>query len=161
MTKGKDSYLLNKANFERAKVLVVEDNDDQWVFIQKAMREVLPEVSTIRVASPGEALVLLKEWQDQEWEIPKLILLDLYLPTNSDGWTLLRHIKAMPTPLNQIPIMMLSASVSKVDITTAYELGASSYLVKPVGFPEWLMYFQELRTYWWETVTLPPLQYKL
>ena len=160
MVKDKDNYLLNKANFERAKVLVVEDNDDQWVFIQKAMQEVLPEVSTIRAASPGEALVLLKEWQDQEWEIPKLILLDLYLPADKDGWALLRQIKSMPSLFNQIPIMMLSASVSKVDITTAYELGASSYLVKPIGFSAWLTYFQELRTYWWETVTLPPLHFK-
>ncbi len=125
------------------------------------MKEVLPEVATVRVSVPAQALVLLEEWETQEWEIPKMILLDLYLPENKDGWDLLQQIKSLPSPFNRIPIVMLSASVSQTDIKTAYEFGVSSYLVKPVDFQDWLTYFQELRTYWWETVTLPPLQYKL
>lgn len=159
--KSNDGYQDNKANFKRAKVLIVEDNDDQWLLIQKAMKEVLPEVATVRVSVPAQALVLLEEWETQEWEIPKMILLDLYLPENKDGWDLLQQIKSLPSPFNRIPIVMLSASVSQTDIKTAYEFGVSSYLVKPVDFQDWLTYFQELRTYWWETVTLPPLQYKL
>ena len=159
--KSNDGYRDNKANFKRAKVLIVEDNDDQWLLIQKAMKEVLPEVATVRVSVPVQALVLLEEWETQEWEIPKMILLDLYLPENKDGWDLLQQIKSLPSPFNRIPIVMLSASVSQTDIKTAYEFGVSSYLVKPVDFQDWLTYFQELRTYWWETVTLPPLQYKL
>ena len=159
--KNNDGYLQNKANFRRAKLLAIEDNDDQWLLIQKALTEILPEITTVRVSTPAQALALLEEWQTQEWEIPKLILLDLYLPQNSDGWDLLQQIKKMPPPFNRIPIVMLSSSMSKTDIRTAYELGISSYLVKPVDFQEWLSYFRELRIYWWETVTLPPLQYKL
>ncbi|GAB4054337.1 response regulator [Spirosoma litoris] len=159
--KSNDDYLQNKANFRRAKVLAIEDNDDQWLVIQKAITEILPELTTVRVSAPAQALTLLEEWQTQEWEIPKLILLDLYLPQDSDGWDLLQQIKNMPPPFNRIPIVMLSSSMSKTNIRTAYELGISSYLVKPIDFQEWLSYFRELRTYWWETVTLPPLQYKL
>ena len=151
----------SKANFRRAKVLIVEDNDDQWLLIKKAMKQILPEVINVRVSEPAQALVLLEAWQTQEWEIPKMIILDLYLPENKDGWNLLQQIKSMPSPFNRIPIVMLSSSVSQTDIRTAYEFGASSYLVKPVIFQAWLTYFQELRTYWWETVTLPPLQYRL
>jgi CheY-like chemotaxis protein len=159
--KSNDGYTQRKENLRRAKVLVIEDNDDQWLLIQKALKEILPEITTMRVSSPTQALVLLEEWQTQEWEIPKLILLDLYLPENRDGWDLLQQIKRMASPINQIPIVMLSASVGETDIRKAYELGVSSYLVKPVEFQDWLTCFREFRTYWWETVTLPPMQFKL
>ncbi|SFC87527.1 response regulator [Spirosoma endophyticum] len=159
--KSNDSYQENKANFRQAKILVIDDNNDQWLLIQKAMQEVLPEVTVVWVSETTQALLLLEEWQTQEWEIPKMILLDLYMPENSDGWNLLQQIKRMPSPCDRIPIVMLSASINKTDIRTAYELGVSSYLIKPIDFQDWIAYFQELRTYWWETVTLPPLQYKL
>ncbi|CAN5380110.1 response regulator [soil metagenome] len=159
--KSTDGYQESKANFRRAKMLVIEDNNDQWLLIQKAMQDVLPEVATVRVSEPAQAIFLLEEWQTQEWEIPKMILMDLYMPENTDGWNLLQQIKRMPSPFDRIPIVMLSASVSKSDIRTAYEFGVSSYLVKPIDFHDWIAYFQELRTYWWETVTLPPLQYRL
>jgi CheY-like chemotaxis protein len=150
-----------KANFKLAKILVVDDSDDHWRLIQKAIQQVLAEVTSERAASPAQALTLLEEWQYQEWEVPKQILLDLYMPEAEDGWGLLRQIKSMPAPISQVPIVMLSSSTSSADIMKAYELGVSSYLVKPNNFEDWLTYFQELRTYWWETVSLPLLQYKL
>lgn len=157
--KSNDNYSQIKTNFTRAKVLVVDDNDDQWLLISQAMQQCLSEVTAVRVASPAEAMTLLEEWQMQEWEIPKLILLDLYLPDNQDGWGLLKQIKTMPAPINRVPVVMLSASVNSDDITMAYQLGVSSYLVKPVSYADWLNYFQELRTFWWETATLPPIQF--
>ena len=150
-----------KANFKRAKVLIIEDNADHWTLIKKAMQQCLPEVESVRVDTPDQALVLLNNWSTQEWEIPKLILQDLYLPNSVDGWYLLERIKAMPAPCKQIPVVVLSSSNHNVDIEEAYRRGSSSYLVKPTSFAEWLTYFQELRTYWWETVTLPPTQFSL
>ena len=91
--------------------------------------------------------------------MPKLIILDLYLPKRADGLELLRQIKALPSPCNQLPVVMLSSSSDRTDISQSYQYGGSSYLVKPTDFEAWLTYFQELRTYWWETVTLPPLQF--
>ncbi len=150
-----------KANFRRAKVLVIDDNQDHWVVIQKAMLATLPEVTPVWVDTPRQALVLLQEASYQEWDMPKLILLDLYLPERKDGWQLLKQIKSMASPFDHIPIVMLSSSVNNSDITEAYTLGVSSYLVKPIDFEGWLTYFTEIRQYWWETVTLPLLQYKL
>jgi CheY-like chemotaxis protein len=150
-----------KANFSQANVLVTDDNDDHWVMIQKAMQECLPEITPIRSASPQQTLTLLNEWRHQEWEIPKLMLLDLYMPNREDGLNLLRQIKDMPAPLNQIPIVMLSSSAMSSDVMEAYRLGVSSYLVKPTTFDQWLAYFRELRAYWWETTTLPPLHFTL
>ncbi|QMW03961.1 response regulator [Spirosoma foliorum] len=157
--KSNDPHSLIKANFRFAKILVIEDNDDHWLLTRQAMEQSLPEVTLVRVATPIQAMTLLNEWHYQEWEIPKLILLDLYLPSSEDGWTLLKQIKQMPSPINQIRIVMLSSSEDKADIVKAYQLGVSSYLVKPTTFSDWLFYFQELRAYWWETVSLPPTHY--
>lgn len=150
-----------QSNFKRAKVLVIEDSDDHWFLIQSAMRECLPEVSAVRVAAPLDALVLLRDWSTQEWEIPKLIFQDLYVPERQDGWNLLRQIKAMPVPCNQVPVIVFSSSDIRDDITEAYQYGCASYLVKPTGYEGWITYFQELRAYWWETVTLPPMQFSV
>ncbi|GAB3894799.1 response regulator [Spirosoma agri] len=153
--KNKPSSSTSKANFSQAKVLIVEDNPDQWFLIQHAMQQCLGEVTPHRAETTQQALDLLNQWQYAEWEQPKLILLDLYVPRNSDGWQLLESIKAMPAPLSHIPIVMFSSSSDRSDIVKGYELGISSYLVKPSKVEDWLNFFQRLRLFWWETATLP------
>ena len=150
-----------KANFKRAKLLLIEDNSDHWALIKRALHQCLPEVTPIRMDTPEQALALLNDWSTQEWELPKLILQDLYLPDRADGWSLLSQIKALPAPCNQIPVVILSSSDNRVDIEEAYQRGSSSYLVKPSTYEDWVTYFQQLREYWWETVTLPPVQFAL
>lgn len=152
-TPSQDSTTRN--NFRNAKLLIIEDNPDHGIIIRKALKLCLPEVMPILVTTEKEALVYLDQCQLEEWEFPKLILLDLYLPEAQNGWRLLEQIKALPTQLSKIPVILLSHSNSREDIAEAYERGCSSYLVKPTRFDEWLVYFQTLRTYWWETVTLP------
>lgn len=156
----KSSYSTINTNFKNAKLLIVEDNDDQWLIIQQAIRQCISEVMVQRVATIEQALTLLESWRYQEWETPKLILLDLYLPSNTDGQQLLKQIRAMSMPISRIPIVMLTSSTDHTDIEEAYLLGISAYLVKPTEFTDWLTCFRELRTYWLETVTLPPTQYK-
>jgi CheY-like chemotaxis protein len=142
-------------NFRNAKLLIIEDNPDHGIIIGKALKQCLPEVTPILVTTEEEALAYLEHCQLEEWDFPKLILLDLYMPESQNGWRLLEQIKALPTQLSKIPVILLSHSNSREDIAEAYDRGCSSYLVKPTGFNEWLVYFQTLRTYWWETVTLP------
>lgn len=159
--KSKSDQARIKANFSQAKVLVIDDSDDHWLLIRKAMQACLSEVMAVRATTADQALDWLREWQTQEWELPKLIVQDLYVPERENGWALLRAIKEMPAPLNHIPILMLSSSTSSHDIMDAYKLGVSSYVTKPGSYEEWIAYFQELRAYWWETVSLPPLQFSL
>ena len=150
-----------RANFKRARILVVEDNDDYWMLIQRAMLQVLPEVTPVRAASCGQAQNLLSEWSRDEWDMPKLVLLDLYLPERSHGWQVLAEIRGLKAPCNQVPVVMLSSSNMQSDISEAYRRGSSSYVVKPTVFSEWIDYFRQLRTYWWETVTLPTMRLAL
>lgn len=149
----------SNANFRNAKVLLVEDNDDHWLLIQQAMRHHLGEVTLQRVATTQQALRLFQDWQWQEWELPKLILVDLYLANNTPSWPLLQQLKAMSGPMRRIPIVMFTASTSAADVEAAYERGVSAYLFKPLDSAGWLGCFSELRTYWWDTATLPPVQY--
>lgn len=53
------------------------------------------------------------------------------------------------------PVVVLSVSHEEDDIAQAYQLGATSFISKPIGDAEWLGYFEIIRRYWWETVTLP------
>ena len=147
-----------RANFKGARILVVEDNDDYWLLIRQAIAQVLPEVTPIRATSYEETHNLLVEWARDEWEMPKLVLLDLYLPERSQGWKVLAHIREMDPPFNQLPVVLLSSSSENADITEAYNRGGSAYLVKPTVFPDWIEYFKQLRSYWWETVTLPTIR---
>jgi CheY-like chemotaxis protein len=147
-----------KANFSRASILIVEDNDDYWMLIQRALLQILPEVRPIRAANREQAYKLLNEWSVDEWDMPKLVLLDLYLPERNEGFQVLAHIRELAAPCNQVPVVMLSSSDVPADITEAYQRGSSSYLVKPSAYSDWLDYFKQLRSYWWETVTLPAMR---
>lgn len=149
------SDLTVRDNFKNAKLLIIEDNPDQRMLIESAIRRSLPEVNYVLTTTEDEAVMYLNQCSQAEWEMPKLILLDLYLPTREIGWRLLDYIKSMSSALSKIPVVLLSASSARADITEAYQRGCSSYLVKPSQFADWLNYFQTLRTYWWETATLP------
>lgn len=83
------STLPSETNFYKARLLFIEEEDEQWTLIQQALQQCLPEVVSIRVTSPAQALNLLAEYRNPHWEIPRLISLDLNLPTNEDGFRLL------------------------------------------------------------------------
>lgn len=145
----------SRSNFKNARLLIIENNPDHGIIISSAVRECLPEVNVVVVKTEGETVAYLNHCLLEEWDVPKLILMDLYLPDRQTGWRLLEQIKEMPNALAKVPVVILSSSASRSDITEAYERGCSSYLVKPGAFDDWLSYFRMLRTYWWETVTLP------
>ena len=150
-----------QANFKNATVLIIDDNLDHGTIMQESMSQCLPEINPVLLHSEEGALAYLDRCSREEWSLPKLILLDLYLPDRLNGWRLLDQIKAMPAAMGKIPVVLLSQSTDKRDIREAYQRGCSSYLVKPRLSTDWLGQFQSLRAYWWETVTLPRIGYSL
>jgi two-component system cell cycle response regulator len=84
---------------------------------------------------------------------PGLILLDLNMPC-MDGREALREIKADPE-LRPIPVVVLTTSRAPEDVTRCYELGAASYIVKPVTFEALVKVMDALSTYWLRVVSLP------
>jgi chemotaxis family two-component system response regulator Rcp1 len=85
---------------------------------------------------------------------PDLILLDLNLP-RKNGREVLAEIKADPD-LRSIPIVVLTTSSADEDILRAYNLNANCYVVKPVGFDNFMQAIQSIRHFWFSVVTLPP-----
>ena len=85
---------------------------------------------------------------------PGVILLDLNMP-KKDGREALEEIKASPL-LRQIPIVILTTSKAEEDIFRTYDLGASSFITKPVTFESLVEVMQTLGKYWFEIVELPP-----
>jgi len=84
---------------------------------------------------------------------PGLILLDLNMP-KKDGREALAEIKAHPD-LKRIPIVILTTSRAEEDILRTYDLGANSFITKPVTFENLVHVVQVLGNYWVEIVELP------
>jgi CheY-like chemotaxis protein len=84
---------------------------------------------------------------------PGLILLDLNMP-KKDGREALREIKADPE-LRQIPIIVLTTSKAEEDIYRTYDLGANSFITKPVTFTSLVELIHVIGKYWIEIVELP------
>jgi CheY-like chemotaxis protein len=85
---------------------------------------------------------------------PALILLDLNMPRR-DGREALREIKADPI-LRRIPVVIFTTSTADTDIVQSYELGANSFISKPVAFDALVQVMRRLTDYWLNTVILPP-----
>jgi CheY-like chemotaxis protein len=84
---------------------------------------------------------------------PDLVLLDLNMP-RVDGRQVLLEIGACPQ-LNSLPVVVMTTSSQETDIVKSYQLGANSYIVKPVGLQEFVEILAAIENYWFEIVVLP------
>jgi CheY-like chemotaxis protein len=84
---------------------------------------------------------------------PSLILLDLNMP-RKDGREVLREMKNR-SDLKRIPVVVLTTSKADTDIERIYELGANSFISKPVEFESLVKLMSLLAQYWLQTVELP------
>lgn len=126
-------------------VLLVEDNPvDLDLTLRAFARHSL--LNPIEVARDGEeALAWIPRWEAGE-TLPLLILLDLKLP-RVDGLDVLARWKEHAVS-RAIPVVVLSSSAEDRDIQTAYQLGANSYIVKPVAFDRFLEVAAQIELYW-------------
>jgi len=141
-------------------ILMADDDEDDRMLTREALEE-------SRLANPlyfvedGQQLMdYLKRrgrFADRRaFPDPGLILLDLNMP-NKDGRETLLEIKADPV-LRQIPIIVLTTSNTESDVLKSYNLGASSYITKPVEFEKLVEVIRSLGNYWFSIVELPPIE---
>lgn len=145
------------SKFGRTTILVVEDNPDHLFLIQSALTECMPGVNVTGVSGGRAALAsVVTDWEERR-ALPRLILLDLYLPDRASGLSALEGLKAFFRSEQQppVPIVMFSHSERADDVKECYQQGANAYMVKSANYEEWFAYFDGLRQYWIETVTLP------
>lgn len=140
-------------------ILLVEDNPDDEALTLRALRKNLI-LNEIVVARDGaEALDYLfgtgiHDGRDTSIQ-PQLILLDLKLP-KIDGLEVLKRLRADPRTALQ-PVAILTTSNEERDIITSYQLGANSYIRKPVDFDQFIESVRQLGLYWLVLNTAPPL----
>lgn len=143
-------------NKDTIAILMADDDDDDFVLTQKALRQGKLLNTLIRVKDGEELLdYLLKrgDYIDQETIRPGVILLDLNMP-RKDGREALREIKSNPE-LSDIPVVVFTTSKAEEDIYKSYQLGVNSFITKPVTFENLIKVMQTLGEYWLEIVALP------
>ncbi len=126
-------------------ILLVEDNPmDIDLTLRAFARLKIPY--QIQIARDGEsALDFIQNWDHGE-TTPLMILLDLKLP-RVDGLEVLKTLK-LHHAYRKIPIVVLTSSSDTGDITNAYDLGANSYIIKPVDFNRFMEVTSEINNYW-------------
>ena len=132
---------------ERADVLLVEDNPDDVELSLRALKRA-HLVNPIRIARDGaEALDLLfGSGEPRAPWLPRVVLLDLKLP-RVGGLQVLERIRA-DARTKSLPVVVLTSSREEPDVRRAYELGANSYIVKPVEFEKFVAAVGEVGLYW-------------
>ena len=139
-------------------ILMADDDADDRLLAKDALHE-CKITNALHFVENGEELL---DYLRQEGKYaslvdtprPGLILLDLNMP-RKDGREALQEIKADPK-LRSIPVVVLTTSKADTDISRIYELGANSFITKPVSFDALIKVMSDLVHYWFELVELPP-----
>jgi CheY-like chemotaxis protein len=126
-------------------ILLVEDNADDLELTLRALKK-HRITNSIQVARDGaEALEFLVQ-ECPHGRCPRVVLLDLKLP-KVDGLDVLRRIKG-DARLRAIPVVVLTSSREERDLVESYNLGANSYIVKPVDFAQFTEAVRQVGLYW-------------
>jgi CheY-like chemotaxis protein len=141
-------------------ILMADDDADDRLLAKDALAECRIS-GELQFVENGEELLdyLLRRGnyaQQPSLPRPGLILLDLNMP-KKDGRESLREIKAHPD-LRKIPVVVLTTSKVDTDISEIYDLGANSFISKPVTFDSLVNVMKVLGNYWCEVVELPAKQ---
>ncbi len=132
------------------KILLVEDNPKDVELTKRAL-EKSNVTNGIKVVEDGVEALKFFFGEDgksgcAEEECPVVVLLDLKLP-KVDGLEVLRRMRA-DEKTKRIPVVVLTSSSEEKDILASYDLGANSFVRKPVKFAEFAEAIKQLGLYW-------------
>lgn len=138
-------------------LLLVEDNPEDVELALKALREHRFGQNACVARDGAEALDFLfcrrnyvTRWIENR---PRVVLLDLNLPL-VDGIEVLRQVKS-DRKMRMVPVVILTSSGREEDMKACYELGANSYIVKPVAYEPFSRAIELLGSYWLRLNELP------
>lgn len=124
---------------QQKRILLIEDNPDDRELMMVALKE-SRLVNEVVTASDGEEAVALIEGVENF----ALILLDLRLPKLSG----LEVLEAIRSRTRRVPVVVLTSSNEEQDLIKSYEIGANSYIRKPVDFENFLQATKQIGMYW-------------
>lgn len=143
-------------------ILMAEDDADDRLLVKDALSECGLD-HNLSFVEDGEDLMdyLLRRGKHSapdDSPRPGLILLDLNMP-RKDGREVLREIRAHPD-LRRIPVIAFTTSRADTDISALYDLGANSFICKPIAFDALVNVMKTLSRYWFGIVELPRVAVK-
>ena len=128
------------------KILLIEDNPVDIDLTQRAFRKQTIKC-TIDISRDGEeANEAIQRWEEGLETPPAIILMDLKMP-RMDGFDVLKILRQYPMS-SKIPVIVLTSSNEEIDISKAYQLGANSYLLKPIDYSKFVSLVQMIVEYW-------------
>jgi CheY-like chemotaxis protein len=131
-------------------ILLAEDRPDDVIIMRKALAKTNADYRLFVVPDGELAIAYLQGTGSHadrvKYPLPSLLLLDLKMP-RKDGFEVLEWIRSQPD-LFALRVVVLSSSQVQSDIDRAYELGASSYLVKPDEFENYLQLTEFINGFW-------------
>jgi CheY-like chemotaxis protein len=138
-------------------ILIAEDDADDRYLLQTAFSEIgFPEQIDF-VENGIEVFTYLDNiYTNNNMEmkaLPGFILLDLNMP-KKDGREVLKELKQHPV-FKKIPVIVFTTTKNEIEIKRCYELGANSYVVKPISFDALLKVVENIRSYWFQTASIP------
>jgi len=138
-------------------ILVAEDDADDRFLLETAFAEKGYGEKLTFVENGVELLDYLRnikyDEKTNQHNLPGFILLDLNMP-KKDGREVLKEIKEDPR-FKKIPVIVFTTTKNEKEINRCYELGANTYIVKPVGFESLLQTIEDIRSYWFKTAQIP------
>ena len=132
-------------------VLIVEDNPDDAELTIRELKKHTKAAKFFHVRDGEEALQFVfgtgkYESKREVSSPPGIVLLDIKMP-KINGIEVLEKIKSDPRT-QLIPVVMLTSSNESPDIKKCYDLGANSYIVKPVHFEDFASAIKNIGAYW-------------
>jgi CheY-like chemotaxis protein len=137
-------------------ILIAEDDADDRFLIQSAFEEKGFSEKIEFVENGVELLSFLQNIATngkEEQSFPGFILLDLNMP-KKDGREVLKELKQHPL-YKKIPVIVFTTTRNELEIKRCYELGANTYIVKPISFEALLKVVDDIRSYWFQTASIP------
>lgn len=126
-------------------IMLVEDNPDDEALTVRALRR-SNIANHIEILRNGQDAVDYLVSNDPDKPLPCVVILDLKLP-KLDGLDVLRHIRG-DSRTRLLPVVVLTSSSEEADIVESYNLGANSYVRKPVDFDDFAKAVSQLGLYW-------------
>lgn len=146
-------------------ILLAEDREEDVIILRRAFAKA-KFANPVHVVSSGEEAIAYLEGKGKyarrdEFPLPSLFLLDLKMP-GKDGFAVLEWLRQQPG-LSALRVVVLTSSDEIREVNRAYQMGANSFLVKPVDFPNFVEMTRALSGYWiWTSkepeITRSPLQ---
>ena len=129
-------------------ILLIEDNDDDIELTRLAFNQnkFANRIEVMRDGEEAHEFLLGEQNKLKEYGLPIFILLDLKLP-KIDGLELLAEMKKNEDT-QKIPVIILTSSKEEDDIVAGYQLGANSYVRKPVNYDQFVKTVNTLGVYW-------------